>query len=154
MQRAGRVGLDANAINRLIGWLVVGTFVGGHVGYGLLYAPNEYFANPVEFLKVWHALSSFGGFVACVPLTIWFFRRNNLPVLPYADCVAYGLTIGWCLGRLGCFVAHDHPGTAADGFFLGNYADRSPATLSSCPTSCERMTVPCCRGAHAWTTRP
>lgn len=121
MQRARKVGLDPDAINRLIGWLVVGTFVGGHVGFGLMYQPEEYFANPVEFLKVWHGLSSFGGFVACVPITIWFFRSNKMPVLPYLDCVAYGLTIGWFLGRMGCFVAHDHPGTPAGDFFLGVY---------------------------------
>ena len=50
MTRAKKVGLDPDMINRLIGWLVVGTFVGGHVGYGLMYAPGEYLRNPIEFL--------------------------------------------------------------------------------------------------------
>lgn len=121
MMRAKKVGLDPDVINRLIGWLVAGTFIGGHIGYGLMYKPAEYLAHPVEFLKVWQGLSSFGGFVVCVPLTLWFFRREKQPVLPYADCVAIGLTIGWFLGRMGCFVAHDHPGTPADDFFLGVY---------------------------------
>jgi phosphatidylglycerol:prolipoprotein diacylglycerol transferase len=119
--RARRLGLDADAINRLIGWLVVGTFVGGHVGYGLMYEPKHYFENPVEFLKVWHGLSSMGGFVVCVPLSIYFFWKNKLPILPYVDCLAYGLTMGWFLGRMGCTVAHDHPGTPANDFFLGIY---------------------------------
>jgi len=118
-ERARRLGLDVDAINRLIGWLVVGTFVGGHVGYGLMYAPEEYMAHPENFLKVWQGLSSMGGFVVCVPLSIWFFWKNKLPIGPYVDCLAYGLTIGWFLGRMGCFVAHDHPGTAANDFFLG-----------------------------------
>lgn len=118
-ERARRLGLDADAINRLIGWLVVGTFVGGHVGYGLMYAPGEYLSNPVMFLKVWQGLSSFGGFVVCVPLSIWFFKKNKLPVGPYVDCLAYGLTMGWFLGRMGCTVAHDHPGTPADDWLLG-----------------------------------
>lgn len=121
MARARRVGLDPDVINRLLGWLVVGTFVGGHIGYGLMYEPEEYLANPVEFLKFWRGLSSFGGFVVCVPLTIWFFKKNNLPVLAYADCVAYGLTVGWFFGRMGCTVAHDHPGTPAEAFPLGIY---------------------------------
>ena len=34
MDRARRVGLDPEKINQVVGWLVVGTFVGGHVGYG------------------------------------------------------------------------------------------------------------------------
>lgn len=117
--RANRMGLDGEAINRLITWLVVGTFVGGHVGYGLMYEPEKYLANPGEFLKVWQGLSSFGGFVVCVPLSIWFFRREKLAVWSYLDCLAYGMALGWFLGRMGCFVAHDHPGTPADDFFLG-----------------------------------
>lgn len=125
MARARRLGLDPDVINRLIGWLVLGTFVGGHVGYGLMYKPEEYLANPVEFLKVWQGLSSFGGFVACVPISIWFFRKEGVPVWPYLDCLAYGMGIGWFFGRMGCFVAHDHPGTQTE-FWLGVYGICQP----------------------------
>lgn len=121
MRRADRVGLDSEMINKLIGWLVLGTFVGGHVGYGLMYEPDKYLSNPIEFLKVWQGLSSFGGFVVCAPLAAFFLYRNRLPVWAYLDCLAYGLTVGWFLGRMGCFVAHDHPGTPTN-FFLGVYA--------------------------------
>jgi phosphatidylglycerol:prolipoprotein diacylglycerol transferase len=118
MDRARATGLDPQMINRVITWLVVGTFVGGHVGYGLMYRPEEYFAEPVKFLQVWQGLSSYGGFAVCVPLAIWFFRKERLAVLPYLDALAWGMTVGWFFGRMGCFVAHDHPGTPTD-FFLG-----------------------------------
>ncbi len=128
--RAKRLGLDPEVINRLVGWLVVGTFVGGHVGYGLMYKPDEYFRNPIEFLKVWQGLSSFGGFVVCVPISIWFFRREKVPVWPYLDCLAYGMALGWFFGRMGCFVAHDHPGTQTD-FWLGVYGICQPGGSKS-----------------------
>jgi phosphatidylglycerol:prolipoprotein diacylglycerol transferase len=118
-ERAKRLGLDADIINRLIGWLVVGTFVGGKLGYGLMYDWEAYSADPSLFLYPWGGLSSFGGFLVCVPLSVIYFRVNKVPVWPYVDCLAYGLTIGWFLGRMGCTVAHDHPGTPADDFFLG-----------------------------------
>ena len=119
MGRANRLGLDPEIINRLIGWLVFGTFVGGHVGYGLMYEPENYLANPIEFLKVWHGLSSMGGFVVCVPIAIWFFHKEKVKsVWLFLDCLAYGLTVGWFFGRMGCFVAHDHPGTVTN-FWLG-----------------------------------
>lgn len=118
MDRARATGLEAQQVNRVITWLVVGTFVGGHVGYGLMYKPAEYFADPIKFLQVWQGLSSYGGFAVCVPLAIWFFRKERLPVLPYLDTLAWGMTVGWFFGRLGCFVAHDHPGSATD-FVLG-----------------------------------
>jgi phosphatidylglycerol:prolipoprotein diacylglycerol transferase len=118
MKRAERTGLDPEAINQVLGWLVIGTFVGGHVGFGLMYAPEEYFADPIKFLQFWQGLSSFGGFVVCVPLAFYFFRSNKLPIWPYMDSLAIGLSMGWFLGRMGCTVAHDHPGTPTD-FFLG-----------------------------------
>jgi phosphatidylglycerol:prolipoprotein diacylglycerol transferase len=110
MWRARRHGFDADAINRLIGWLVVGTFVGGHVGYGLMYAPREYLSDPVKFLYVWEGLSSIGGFLVCVPLTVYFFYRYKLPMWANLDNMAVGFSLGWFFGRMGCTVAHDHPG--------------------------------------------
>lgn len=118
MRRAERIGEDPEAINRLIGWLVVGTFVGGHVGYGLMYKPMEYLADPIRFLYFWEGLSSMGGFIVCVPLAIWFFWRNQIPVWPNLDNVAIGFSLGWFFGRMGCTVAHDHPGTPTN-FWLG-----------------------------------
>jgi phosphatidylglycerol:prolipoprotein diacylglycerol transferase len=120
MGRARRLGLDPNVINRLVGWLVAGTFVGGHVGYGLMYKPDEYLAHPVEFLYAWQGLSSFGGFAVCVPIAIWFFYKEKVNVWAYLDCLALGMTVGWFFGRMGCFVAHDHPGTVTN-FWLGVY---------------------------------
>lgn len=119
-RKARRDGLDPEALGRLVTWWVVGTFVGGHIGHGLLYEPAEYLADPRKFLYVWQGLSSFGGFAAVIPLTIWFFYREKKPFWPYADCAIYGFALGWFLGRMGCFAAHDHPGTVTE-FWLGVY---------------------------------
>jgi phosphatidylglycerol:prolipoprotein diacylglycerol transferase len=120
MNASERRGLDPEVINRLIGWLIAGTFIGGHVGYGLMYERERYLADPRQFLYMWQGLSSYGGFVACVPIAIWFLRREKVPIWPYVDSLAIGLTLGWFFGRMGCFVAHDHPGTPTN-FFLGVY---------------------------------
>src|SRR5690606_10806890 len=42
-------------------------------------------------------------------------------VWPYMDCLAHGLAVGWFFGRMGCTVAHDHPGTAGGDFPLAIY---------------------------------
>ncbi|MFT7521860.1 MAG: phosphatidylglycerol:prolipoprotein diacylglycerol transferase [Kiritimatiellia bacterium] len=115
MWRAERHGFDKDAINRMIGWLVLGTFVGGHVGYGLMYRTQEYLQHPEKFFYVWEGLSSIGGFAVCVPLAVWFFHRNKLPVWPNLDHLAVGFSLGWFFGRMGCTVAHDHPGTGIRG---------------------------------------
>ncbi len=126
MARAKRLGLDPEVINRLIGWLVFGTFVGGHVGYGLMYKPKEYLSDPIQFLYMWQGLSSFGGFAVCVPITVWFLRKEKVPLWPFLDCLALGMSLGWFFGRMGCFVAHDHPGTVTN-FWLGVYGICQPS---------------------------
>jgi prolipoprotein diacylglyceryltransferase len=68
-------------------------------------------------------LSSMGGFAGAVlGLFVWC-RRNGERVMPYADSLAYGLATGWFFGRMGCYVAHDHPGelmaTSDPLYFLG-----------------------------------
>jgi phosphatidylglycerol:prolipoprotein diacylglycerol transferase len=140
-KKAARDGFDPDLINRLVGWLVLGVFVGGHLGHLLFYFPEDLVGDGARFgrffdallsfrapsvendevpalLQVWHGLSSYGGFLACTVLTIWFFRKEKVSFWPYADALAYGLMVGWMLGRLGCFSAHDHPGTETS-FFLG-----------------------------------
>lgn len=138
---ATRFGGDADAINRLVGWLVVGTFLGGHFGDILWYRPLELAKDPELFaemfrklasgtlpaardlpltLRVWDGLSSFGGFVVCVPITVYFFWREKKAFFPHGDALAIGLTLGWFFGRMGCFSAHDHPGSETQ-FWLGVY---------------------------------
>jgi len=118
--RARRSGLDGAAIDRVLTWLVFGTFIGGHWGYGLMYEREAYFADPVLFLQFWKGLSSMGGFLVCVPLAFYFFHKYKLTIWPYVDSLGIGLALGWFLGRMACTVAHDHPGTPSN-FFLAKY---------------------------------
>ncbi|MFT4974610.1 MAG: phosphatidylglycerol:prolipoprotein diacylglycerol transferase [Myxococcota bacterium] len=140
MRKARKDGLDPDIINRAVTWIIAGVFIGGHLGHALFYEPAEHFADPIKFLMFWKGLSSTGGFIGCTILTILFLRRENarvrrenvvlkeageplkrpIWVIPYGDTLMYGLSLGWFFGRLGCFSAHDHPGTATD-FYLGVY---------------------------------
>jgi phosphatidylglycerol:prolipoprotein diacylglycerol transferase len=140
MRKAARDGLDPELINRVVGWMVAGVFIGGHLGHLLFYYPEQILKDPMVLFRVWEGLSSFGGFVGCTLLAIYFFRREDrlvartnkqrekksLPLLPrvnilgYADGMLFGFTLGWFLGRMGCFVAHDHAGVETDSI-LGVY---------------------------------
>lgn len=117
-KRAQRYGGDSSLINQVVGWLVLGTFLGGHWGHLLFYEPRTILEDPMSLLRFWSGLSSFGGFVVCVPITIWFFRKVKKSYWLYADALAHGFAIGWFFGRMGCFSAHDHPGTQTN-FWLG-----------------------------------
>lgn len=111
--KAAIFGGDPGLINRLVGWLIVGTFVGGHLGDVLWYRPHDVMKDPMLLLRVWEGLSSFGGFAVCIPLAVWFFHRERKPFYPHGDALTIGFTLGWFFGRMGCFSAHDHPGTVS-----------------------------------------
>jgi phosphatidylglycerol---prolipoprotein diacylglyceryl transferase len=147
MDKAKRDGLNPDIINRVVTWMIVGIFVGGHLGHVFLYEPFKLFGgmhdgiqyepDPLYLLKVWDGLSSFGGFFITSLLCILFFRLENKKVqiqnraardaqeplqypvrtMHYGDCVIYGFPMAFGLGRVGCFLAHDHPGLESD-FFL------------------------------------
>lgn len=137
MAKAKKDGLDPDIINRVVTWMIVGIFVGGHLGHALFYEPHKIAEDPLYLFKVWDGLSSFGGFIVTAFLCWLFFRKENnrvkrenklrqtedkpmlLPVRAthYGDCVIYGFPLAFGFGRIGCFLAHDHPGVESD-FFL------------------------------------
>ena len=147
MRKANRDGLDPDIINRVVTWMIVGIFVGGHLGHALFYEPYKVWGGvhngqtyPMDLLyllKVWDGLSSFGGFIVTAFLCWLFFRKENnrvkkanpqrqregkallFPVRAthYGDCVIYGFPMAFGFGRIGCFLAHDHPGLESN-FFL------------------------------------
>ena len=120
MRKARNDGLDPEVLNRLVTWIIVGIFVGGHLGHALFYQPEYYMKHPIELLYVWDGLSSFGGFIASAILCVIFFKKERKDFWMYGDTVAFGLQLGWALGRVGCFLAHDHSGTPTE-FWLGVY---------------------------------
>jgi phosphatidylglycerol---prolipoprotein diacylglyceryl transferase len=123
-RRAAADGLDPLVADRLVTWTLLGGFVGAHLVDRLVYFPAETFARPITLLRFWEGLSSFGGFLGAIVGALLFFRRAAIEQRwRYLDTVAYGFPFGWIFGRLGCFLAFDHPG-APTRFFLGQtYSD-------------------------------
>lgn len=121
-RKATREGLSGAIADRLVTWTLLGGFAGAHLVDRLVYFPRETLADPVSLLRFWDGLSSFGGFLGAIVGTALFFRRVPPEVAEqrwrYLDAVAYGFPFGWIFGRLGCFLAFDHPG-APTSFFLG-----------------------------------
>ncbi len=88
------------------------------VAYQLQYHPSFW-----EFMNPFAGLSSFGGFMGALGGLFFWCWRNGEDVMPFADSLAYGLSVGWMFGRLGCFSASDHPGRLTDFFLAVRYPD-------------------------------
>jgi len=103
-----RSGLEPAPYNGFLLWGVLGGILGGHLVHLFLYHPEE--LSLLRFLQVWNGLSSLGGILGAVVAMRIYFGRRKISFAAYADSFAMGIAPAWCIGRVGCFVAHDHPG--------------------------------------------
>lgn len=114
-----RRGFDESKLQQLLVWLMLAGLVGGRAGYVLFYHPSMIVEDPLSILYIWQGgMSVFGGFIACVLVSWWYLRCHRIDFLPFADAAIFGLPLGLGIGRLGCFMIHDHPGLET-AFFLG-----------------------------------
>ncbi len=131
--RCRRIGLDPAVCNDLLVYVFLAGFAVAHLYSVLAYFPREVLKDPLILLKFWENLSSFGGIVGGV-FGLWlFFRVEGKRVdtdhrLRYLDSIAYVFPFSWAIGRLGCTLAHDHPGTVTTfplGVSLATHASRT-----------------------------
>lgn len=117
-KKAKRDNLNPNLVWDFSFWVILGAFVGARL-FMFVYEPAFYFGNPLEIFKIWNGgFSEMGGIIGAVVTLVWYLQTNKLDAWRYAGCVAYALPLGFGIGRIGCFLIHDHPGTLTH-FVLG-----------------------------------
>lgn len=123
LSAARRRGVSERAVVSFLTWIVISSFFFGHVLDTLSYYPREALRDPWSLLRLWEGLSSFGGFTGCILGGLAWRLWYRTPILAYADVVASCFPVSWTFGRLGCTIAHDHPGVHSDVWFAVRYPD-------------------------------
>ena len=102
---------DDGPLKGVTSWAIGFGLLGAHLLHVLGYHPELLTEQgPLVLLKVWDGLSSMGGVLGALLGIFFYFHRSGLPVTPYLDALALGTAPGWMIARVGCFLAHDHPG--------------------------------------------
>lgn len=102
-------------ISDFIFWAMMGIIIGGRLGYVLFYNLSFYMKNISDIFAVWDGGMSFhGGFVGVCVSTIWFCRKNKIPLFRFADLVACASPIGLMLGRFANFINGELYGRTTD----------------------------------------
>jgi len=97
--------IGAELIDDFIVWATVGIVLGGRLGYVLFYNLEQYLADPLQVLMVWHGGMSFHGGLLGVIVAAWLFaRRRGVPLLALSDLLACAAPIGLFFGRVANFV--------------------------------------------------
>ena len=109
VRRAARQNVSRERISELALLVMFAGFVGAHF-MKLAYAPGAY--------SIWNpfgGIASFGAFGGALLGGLFFFWRHSIPVplwFIYSDAGAFAAPFAWAIGRLGCYLVHDHPGIA------------------------------------------
>ncbi len=94
--------------------LAIVIIISAIIGSRLFYVFNEWDQfkdQPINILKIWEGgLAIYGGIVASVLAGWVYLRRRRVSFWKYADVVAYAMPLGLAIGRIGCFMIHDHLG--------------------------------------------
>ena len=123
-RNARRFGLDPEAVAEAGFWTAVFGFLGGRLGHIVFYNAADYLRDPLEIFRVWRGgFSSLGGFLAGAIFFAVYRARKRISMLGLADALSFGFLFAWALGRVGCFLIHDHPGRPWNGFLSVNYPD-------------------------------
>lgn len=116
---AQRNGLSKDHVYQGGFWVIVAAMIGARLFHVLTYQPSFYFENLLEIFKVWNGgFSVIGGFLGAIAGYWLYTKKYKLNRLEYVNSFIYGLPLGLGIGRIGCFLVHDHPGTMTS-FILG-----------------------------------
>jgi phosphatidylglycerol---prolipoprotein diacylglyceryl transferase len=84
---------------------VMGTVIGGRLGYCLFYKPTYYASHPLEIFAVWQGGMSFhGGLLGVIASQVWFARSRHKPFWQVMDFAAPCVPLGLAAGRVGNFI--------------------------------------------------
>ncbi len=98
-------GFDAEAVEDLLFYGMLGVIFGARIGFCLFYQPAWYLSHPVDILKVWQGgMSAHGGMIGAILAMAYFSRTTKRAFLTVADFVVPMAPLGIFFGRLGNFV--------------------------------------------------
>ncbi len=96
-------------------WAVIGTVLGGRLGYVLFYNLPHFFEAPLDALKVWQGGMAFhGGMLGVIGAAFLFARRRKIAFWSFIDLAAVATPIGLFFGRLANFINGELFGRVTD----------------------------------------
>jgi len=117
--RAKKLGLDSSVVWDMLSWLLLSSMFFARVFFVLFYSLDYFWQKPLEIFYIWQGgMSMMGGLFGAVLAGFLFLRHRRVDFWQYVDATIFGLPLGYFIGRIGCFLIHDHPGVPTN-FFLG-----------------------------------
>ena len=151
-----RRGLDRGIGARLAAWVLVGGFAGAHLFAVFFYKPHKLLDDPWLLFRFWEDISSFGGMLGGITGAFLFFHAAagsaaRAQRWEYLGSIAQVFPVSLAIGRFGCALAHDHPGTVTT--FPLAISLRTQAAIDYIATVYAEASRPLPRAVDAGTTQ-
>lgn len=105
-------------------WIVLSAMLGSRLYAVFIDYPDYYFAHPSEIINISSGgLSVFGGIIAATLTGLWYLKRRGALRWEVVESFVFALPFGIGIGRIGCFLIHDHPGTLTSMLWGVQYPD-------------------------------
>jgi phosphatidylglycerol:prolipoprotein diacylglycerol transferase len=116
-------GLDEELASSVVVAAALGGIIGAKIYYAILFKDWRLLFDRAGL--VWYG-GLIGGFLACS----WLIWRKRVDYLTAADAAAPALSIGYALGRIGCFLVGDDYGRPTDAWFGVAFPKGAPPTTA------------------------
>jgi phosphatidylglycerol---prolipoprotein diacylglyceryl transferase len=119
-----RYGIDDDVASSMVMAAAIGGIVGAKVYYAILF-------------RDWHLLFEraglvwYGGLIGGAAAVSWVIHRRRVNFFLAADAAAPALSIGYCLGRIGCFLVGDDYGAPTSSWVGVAFPKGSPPTTAA-----------------------
>lgn len=91
--------------NFIVHLAIFGVFLGGRLGYVLLYARDLFFQDPLFVFRVWEGgMASHGGILGVLAVLLYYSWKKKISFWNLTDCLALVAPIGLFFGRIANFI--------------------------------------------------
>ncbi len=107
--------ISVNKLDNFFIWAVMGTILGGRIGYVIFYQTTQIIVNPIYIIQIWNGGMSFhGGLIGVILSTYIYCKINKINFLYLSDLVSTVAPIGLFLGRVANFINSELIGKTTD----------------------------------------
>ena len=157
--RAKARGWDTGTAAGFSASMLVGGLIFGHLAKMLYYrdAWAHITSNPTMLLLILSGQASFGGILGGLASGAAYLRwagQRGPDLLKWFDLFASVFPFAWILGRMHCFVVHDHPGIRTQSWLGVRYPDAVRFDLAFLEILFLLLLIPALRLARPWLSRP
>jgi phosphatidylglycerol---prolipoprotein diacylglyceryl transferase len=124
--RAHRKGIPVEQMFRFCFWVYMSAMLGAVLSKTVMSDFSGFLAHPLQAFRLNAGVRSVGG-ISCgfLGALSWclYHRLTPFETMRRLDIIAYAMPMAWMIGRLGCTLAHDHPGLPSNSWIAVKFPE-------------------------------